>query len=469
MAAAAWYEWLVRVAGALIIALGIGMAIWSLRGDRSRGRRRCPKCWYDMSAAAAAPADDGTEQFTCPECGRRIVGATGLLRPRRFWRRAACFLLLPCLGWQMCLIGTPGREGLTAFVPTVVLIAFDSDLLVAQANVRPVHSRLAFGVVLPWDNWLASMRELHTPEFLPDKMVLRRQQWPIDRPVRVQIGDACRFQSTFEWRSITMWSPLDETQIAEWDMSPNFVLANYTKWPPNFLALPPPVPGPNRYELVVQIGGEHGGWRTERVVIAVEGVAHITDVVAPDSSDSISREILNNLDWGIHYSGNQSYVSISMRDRWFASQRHVWYAFHARLYRGERLIGEAAADSPWWRSVGISYWQWRPFETEDVPGPFDLDDVWLELTPAPLAALPEFHTTHYWAGSLRVRLRDLPMVESSHPSNILRDASAVQRVPGDPQEYQTFIASLPLYTPREIPLLPATGGTLEVPPNHDDQ
>jgi hypothetical protein len=46
---------------ALIPAIGLLLVCWGLWGDRSKGRSRCPKCWYDMRGTAP--------RLECPECG----------------------------------------------------------------------------------------------------------------------------------------------------------------------------------------------------------------------------------------------------------------------------------------------------------------------------------------------------------------------------------------------------------------
>jgi hypothetical protein len=40
-----WVAWV--LAGLLLVGGGWLFA-WALFWDRSRGRRRCPKCWYDL-------------------------------------------------------------------------------------------------------------------------------------------------------------------------------------------------------------------------------------------------------------------------------------------------------------------------------------------------------------------------------------------------------------------------------------
>jgi hypothetical protein len=52
--------WLMWAAGILLVTLGVAITWWGLFGDRSRGRRRCPRCWHDLSH---------TPGMRCSECG----------------------------------------------------------------------------------------------------------------------------------------------------------------------------------------------------------------------------------------------------------------------------------------------------------------------------------------------------------------------------------------------------------------
>ncbi len=90
---------------------GLVLLIVALVGDRSRGRRRCPSCWYSMS---------GTPGLVCPECGRDARSERRLLRTRRRWRLGALAILI--------LLGSGGgyayhiaaRDGAWALVPFTV-------------------------------------------------------------------------------------------------------------------------------------------------------------------------------------------------------------------------------------------------------------------------------------------------------------------------------------------------------------
>jgi hypothetical protein len=90
-------DWLITSLGAATALAGLALLLWSLLADRLRTRharrggtlRRCPRCWYDMSA---------TGGLTCPECGQPATDERRLLRSRRHWRWAIASVLLLTLG-----------------------------------------------------------------------------------------------------------------------------------------------------------------------------------------------------------------------------------------------------------------------------------------------------------------------------------------------------------------------------------
>src|SRR5262245_53699143 len=87
--ATAWLYW---IGGGVLGAFGLWLFYWSMLRDRSRGRRRCPRCWYDMTGAPAFAEKPGT--FTCSECGKTITRERRLHKTRRRWRWAVVSLLL---------------------------------------------------------------------------------------------------------------------------------------------------------------------------------------------------------------------------------------------------------------------------------------------------------------------------------------------------------------------------------------
>ena len=72
-------EWPFVALGLLVLAVNAGavyVAWWALFKDRSRGRRRCPRCWHDL---------DYTPGMTCGECGFVARNEDDLATTRRRW------------------------------------------------------------------------------------------------------------------------------------------------------------------------------------------------------------------------------------------------------------------------------------------------------------------------------------------------------------------------------------------------
>lgn len=81
-------NWLFWIGGGVVGVAGLWLCYWALIADRAKGRKRCPKCWYNMQAA---------ENLCCPECGKTVKTERKLLKTRRRWRWAF-FALLILLG-----------------------------------------------------------------------------------------------------------------------------------------------------------------------------------------------------------------------------------------------------------------------------------------------------------------------------------------------------------------------------------
>lgn len=100
------------VGGGVTIALLWGIW-WALFADRSRGERRCPRCWHLINPGAESP---------CPECGRPFEHERQLLRTRRRWPLAAACLMLLLAGTLVLRVQLTER-GWWRLLPQRALIA----------------------------------------------------------------------------------------------------------------------------------------------------------------------------------------------------------------------------------------------------------------------------------------------------------------------------------------------------------
>lgn len=105
-------DWLFWAGGAAIGLAGIALATWALFADRSRGRRRCPKCWYDLSK---------TEGLRCSECGHRANREAKLFKTRRRWKWVAVSLAFLLTASASSVQPKVNRTGWISLVPTALL------------------------------------------------------------------------------------------------------------------------------------------------------------------------------------------------------------------------------------------------------------------------------------------------------------------------------------------------------------
>ncbi len=118
--------WLLLGLGPLILLGCMAITWWGLFADSGRGRRRCPRCWYDMS---------GTPGLTCTECGHAAHHEPDLQRTRRRVVPALAAAVAAALGASWVI--TRGNEaGWVTLLPARVLMS-------ALPLLGDPHGRLA--------------------------------------------------------------------------------------------------------------------------------------------------------------------------------------------------------------------------------------------------------------------------------------------------------------------------------------
>ena len=123
---------------ALFAAAGVGVIWWALFGDKANGRRRCPRCWHDLSR---------TPGLTCSECGFVAASEEQFAQARRRWGVAALALMTIMVGAAWAQSSLLNRTW-ASWVPDAVLVRLPS-LLPVEAQpadlVAELRNRLSSG------------------------------------------------------------------------------------------------------------------------------------------------------------------------------------------------------------------------------------------------------------------------------------------------------------------------------------
>ncbi|MEY4841977.1 MAG: hypothetical protein RJA12_701, partial [Planctomycetota bacterium] len=126
--------------GALFAVVMLWAIWWALFADRSRGERRCPRCWHLMDAAVG---------LRCTECGLQVKHEGALFATRRKWGLAAMAMAALVAG-TLYLRFTIANSGWWTLLPTRALLTVlpwlpaDGDAGDVRSELR---SRLANGLV----------------------------------------------------------------------------------------------------------------------------------------------------------------------------------------------------------------------------------------------------------------------------------------------------------------------------------
>lgn len=189
-----WIAWSV---GGVLIALGLFLLWLFLFSDRSRGRRRCPKCWYDLR---------GTPGLRCSECGFEARRERALFRTRRRWRAASAAMLVLALGIAVALVPKVRRDGWPSLVPTTALLWLMPLCDAPDYGQSPLHwteseldRRDAARSLSAWQ-WRFVLIERGGVRF--------RRVWPADTPLVVEAQTAKWGQ---RWRAHIRELPIEPT------------------------------------------------------------------------------------------------------------------------------------------------------------------------------------------------------------------------------------------------------------------
>lgn len=179
MISSSGYDLLMILSGIAFALIGIVAGFWALFWDRPRGKKRCPKCWYNMS---------GTPGLVCSECGYEAQDKSKQLNTRRRWR-----VVMSCGAIVVVSLGAI-RYGFSSgswrdFVPTTVLVYLmpslekDNPKLYTQLKKRMSNDSLR-----DWQwEWLFDrcVNDLSQSALVK---VYARPVWDEDKPIEYMVN-----------------------------------------------------------------------------------------------------------------------------------------------------------------------------------------------------------------------------------------------------------------------------------------
>ncbi len=314
------YDWISWISGGLLAIGGLALGVWALFWDRPRGRRRCPKCWYDMTKSSG---------LVCSECGHEAKREQKLSKTRRRLFPARMGVLLVLAG--IVLLAVPRyRQGSEKIVPTTVLVWLTPELEdMWPAAAAELNARLEKGTPWGWQwRWLINRLiedrqfchiDIKTPDRWPEAVELAGEvRCELDAAVYRMLPSA-RCRAWIEPRFDGDAAPVIVTADPNWsDGSPQG--ASWRRARPLGL---PRGSGDRTLEFDVIIersrtrptgyflifpSFEGEGWQTihkTRVTIPLTVTGTLDDYVKPDPSltDHLASEttfVLNNRDLIVH-------------------------------------------------------------------------------------------------------------------------------------------------------------------------
>jgi hypothetical protein len=205
------------IAGVLGLA-ALAAAGWALLADRSRGRRRCPKCFHAMDPAIG---------LVCPECGKDARQERRLFRTRRRWKLAAAAVVLlggaAVAAFGLARVRQAGgvRPALPNWAAVRLMWVGDKELdsIVVSRVLRGEMSRGSAQVII---NEAARRLETgRTPERASAMMILDLlaqnglASWPDDVQGRPMLSELNTARLTTALLALEQARPGSQTDVAE--------------------------------------------------------------------------------------------------------------------------------------------------------------------------------------------------------------------------------------------------------------
>jgi len=166
-------DWIFLALAIVLGLYGLWLLYWSLLKDCSRGRRRCPRCWYDMSGTP--------DNMTCSECGFVAKRERKLQKTRRRWRWGFVALLIVALAIASAVTPTVRKGKWKSLIPTTALILAMPGLEKSSPSLAmELQDRFDSGQLARWQISMLFNRSVNANKPPWSYQFLTRSQWPED-------------------------------------------------------------------------------------------------------------------------------------------------------------------------------------------------------------------------------------------------------------------------------------------------
>ncbi len=388
--------------------LAIALLLYTIWTGRSRGRARCPRCWYDLSAL-----DTETLPQPCSECGRIITHTRQLHRLR--WRRwtLAPVGLLALAGAYLAVLPAARAGGWMSLPPNWALRAWVN---VAPQDVgEPALNELIDRVL---DTGMAEGEARAAIDVIVPRVVRLRPRWPKGLPAAVSC-DKFTLSSRNLAGTHTATLNLAGMPMLRLSLTPQPMFASAERfWTESAVCLATPARAGDADTVPIQVT-RPSPWRLESaatkphtVHLPIQLVDSIDEVITPVQSPEIDALVRTHLSPRFFRSNHSERSGVQFRG-WRRPDAIADLAIGVRV---EIIHNGTVLTTARWRDDGNAANTLLPLPAEfvtsghtirDLLAASESDAAWVVRVRAdPEMALNDLTRSKYWAGSFDMTLAE---------------------------------------------------------------
>lgn len=400
--------------GFLFAAIGMVLIVWGWRWDPSRGRRRCPRCWYDLSATHGA---------TCSECGYQAQRESVLFRTRRSRTGMSIGSVLLVLAYLTVRWPSIQRDGWRVLIPTSSIVLMGRWYAgTSTLWGDEIERRAEYGEIADWQlSWL--LWWAWTDENPPVEVeLILRDEWPIDMPLRGRLDVKKHWLKAFQWNA-EIQPHMDSIVHPQWMIGwgpTSTVSYDATHWDDETVEITPElIEGSNNVSHSIQTARADyttDSWLPVHMrsqVQSVVGVILIDQVMSKvqrvELDDALKASLTVTVNQLLKH-GIDPQFGPPLSGKPESMFADITFAVQLEILHGENVV---TSTRYWWKrglQESSPYRGWLPFDICDQQElahaqSTSEDPTWrVRIRCFPEFALRDFESDQYWDGEIEVPL-----------------------------------------------------------------